>query len=86
MRTIWPCDLASLIHLAVMTNVGLVYITAQHHGEDEALLCVVVSQLLLIAQQVLRQAVPSMPNSVNLVMAQDETYLTQPKRWKHKEE
>ena len=82
----WVLAFRSLIYLAVLTNVGLVYITAQHHGEDEALICVIVSQLLLIAQQVLKQAVPSIPNSIKVAMAQDETHLTQPKSSKHKEE
>lgn len=82
----WALAFRSLIYLAVLTNVGLVYITAQHGDQDQAFVCVVASQLLLIAQHMLKQAVPSVPNSIKVAMAQDQSHFSKPKRAKRKQE
>ena len=83
----WATAFRSLIYLAVLTNVALVYITAQHaDAQEEAFICVAVSQLLLIAQHVLKQAVPSIPNSIKLAMAQDHSHFSRSRRSKLKQE
>ena len=71
----WEFAFRSMIYLAVLTNVGLVYIIGLNRGmksEDLVWLCIATSHLLLTIRAFLTQVIPPIPAAITQAMAQDD--------------